>query len=126
MKRNILFALSAIVLGVAGYVGYQQVSASSESDLFLANVEALSTMEYYDSEDCGGGPFYSDVGSTRGSVLGRFHVSNKIDVEIDFDYIYCHAYGNGKKVGSNGPVWVDESDPVEVPCTNNHIDVDFY
>ena len=45
MKRNILFALSAIVLGVAGYVGYQQVSASSESDLFLANVEALSSGE---------------------------------------------------------------------------------
>ena len=45
MKRNILFALSAIVLGVAGYVGYQRVSASSESDLFLANVEALSQNE---------------------------------------------------------------------------------
>ena len=45
MKRNILFALSAIVLGTTGYVGYQQMSASSESDLFLANVEALSVGE---------------------------------------------------------------------------------
>ena len=45
MKRNILFALSAIVLGTTGYVGYQRVSASSESDLFLANVEALSVGE---------------------------------------------------------------------------------
>ena len=43
MKKKMVFALSAIVLGVAGYVGYQRVSASSENDLFLANVEALST-----------------------------------------------------------------------------------
>ena len=50
MKRNILFALCAIVLGVAGYVGYQQVSASSESDLFLANVEALSEEELSSDE----------------------------------------------------------------------------
>ena len=54
MKRNILFALCALVLGVAGYVGYQRVSASSESDLFLANVEALSSGEggYSESWDC--------------------------------------------------------------------------
>ena len=52
MKKKMVFALSAIVLGVAGYVGYQQVSASSESDLFLANVEALSEGEGVSMLEC--------------------------------------------------------------------------
>lgn len=44
---TIMSALGAVVLSAAVYLGYQHVS-SSESDLFKANVEALSTGENLD------------------------------------------------------------------------------
>ena len=45
MKKTVFTALGAAVLFSASYIGYRQVSNSSESDLFLANVEALSRSE---------------------------------------------------------------------------------
>lgn len=44
-KVKIIFALCAAVLSAVGYFGYQRVSVSSKSDLFLANIEALSETE---------------------------------------------------------------------------------
>jgi len=46
MKKRLFFsALSAAVVLTAGYCGYRHVVNSSDSDLFLANVEALSRSE---------------------------------------------------------------------------------
>ena len=46
MKKRLFFsALSAAVVLTAGYCGYRHVVNSPESDLFLANVEALSRSE---------------------------------------------------------------------------------
>ena len=43
MKKRLFFStLTAAVVLTAGYCGYRHVVNSSESDLFLANVEALS------------------------------------------------------------------------------------
>ena len=43
MKKRLFFsALSAAVVLTAGYCGYRHVVNSSDSDLFLTNVEALS------------------------------------------------------------------------------------
>ena len=45
-KRLFFSALSAAVVLTAGYCGYRHVVNSSEGDLFLANVEALSEGEF--------------------------------------------------------------------------------
>lgn len=46
MKKRLFFStLTAAVVLTAGYCGYRHVVNSSESDLFLANVEALSRSE---------------------------------------------------------------------------------
>ena len=45
MKKIVFTALGAAVLLSASYYGYRQVSNSSEDDIFLANVEALSEEE---------------------------------------------------------------------------------
>lgn len=45
-KKTFFVAISAAVLLSASYIGYRQVSNSQESDLFMANVEALSDCEH--------------------------------------------------------------------------------
>ena len=53
MKKRLFFsALSAAVVLTAGYCGYRHVVNSSEGDLFLANVEALSEEEQPKMLDC--------------------------------------------------------------------------
>ena len=53
MKKRLFFsALTAAVVLTAGYCGYRHVVNSSESDLFLANVEALSEEEQPKMLDC--------------------------------------------------------------------------
>ena len=53
MKKRLFFsALTTAVVLTAGYCGYRHVVNSSESDLFLANVEALSEEEQPKMLDC--------------------------------------------------------------------------
>ena len=53
MKKKLFFStLTAAVVLTAGYCGYRHVVNSSESDLFLANVEALSEEEQPKMLDC--------------------------------------------------------------------------
>lgn len=53
MKKRLFFStLTAAVVLTAGYCGYRHVVNSSESDLFLANVEALSEEEQPKMLDC--------------------------------------------------------------------------
>lgn len=96
MKRNILFALCAIVLGVAGYVGYQRVSASSESDLFLDNVEALSSGEKLDCNYVRGeGKCVIEVGAHgKIQLLGGTIIKAGADGIIDLDgKVVCSSGG---------------------------------
>ena len=98
MKRRFLFsALGAVVLLAAGYCGYCQVENSSESDLFLANVEALSTGEKLDcSYNREEGQCMVEVGAHgRIEFLGGTIVKAGADGVITFDgKVVCFSGGN--------------------------------
>lgn len=123
-KKTFFAALSAAVLVSASYIGYCQVSNSSENDLFMANVEALSSMEF-DQDECPGFPVYAYVETKKGKKLGRVHLADSVDQENIYTYEYCIARGDGKLSGTNGYTYWDVSAPEYVPCTGEHLDVDF-
>lgn len=96
-RKSFLFTLSAIVLSVVGYVGYQRVSNNGESDLFLANVEALSSNE---NLDCNyrreEGTCRIEVGAHgKIEILGGTILKAGTDGIIEFDgKVVCHYGGN--------------------------------
>lgn len=113
-------ALCAAVFGVFGYVGFQCVMNNSESDLFLANVEALSSLEFSDDDECWGPAQYSTVTSKKGYTTGRVHMADSIDIETVYHYLSCTADGEGHLRGANYLEILDTEDSY-VKCTDNHI-----
>lgn len=68
-KRIAMSALCAVVVGTAGYVGYNSMPKDVGSDLLLANVEALArgendgnTVDCYSESDAKKGSTYYDCG----------------------------------------------------------------
>ena len=94
-KRALFAAISAAVLVSASYIGYRQVSNSSADDLFMANVEALSSNEKpkpatyssfhypcYELVDYGQGPMLIDTGNYSASCFTNPNSTNTI----------CHSH----------------------------------
>ena len=98
MKKRLFFsALSAAVVLTAGYCGYRHVVNSSESDLFLANVEALSAGEKIDCNyNRSEGQCEVEVGAHgKIEILGETIIKAGADGKISFDgKVICSSGGN--------------------------------
>ena len=77
MKKKILVPiLGALVLGLSAYAGYRTYGAYSEkeleSDLLLANVEALATDDEVQMQDCTRAKFSGNCVDKKGMWAGRY------------------------------------------------------
>lgn len=98
--------MGAVVLGLSAYAGYRTYDAYakvSESDLLLANAEALAIAnEGGDMSHCSGPSIYAEVGTTSGTKVVREHVpGGHSDRITKYRVERCYAKGNGYLSGQN-------------------------
>ena len=115
MKKKFLApVLGAVVLGLSAYTGYRTYDTYhevSESDLLLANAEALATDDEGGGglSQCQGPQLYDEVGTSVGEKVVRTHWGYGLDFVQTFKLYRCYAIGNGNLGGQNS---IYETEPV--------------
>ena len=103
-----------VVLGLSAYTGYRTYDTYhevSESDLLLANAEALATDDEGGGglSQCQGPQLYDEVGTSVGEKVVRTHWGYGLDFVQTFKLYRCYAIGNGNLGGQN---YIYETEPV--------------
>lgn len=103
--------MGAVVLGLSAYAGYRTYDAYakvSESDLLLANAEALAIEnEGGDMSHCSGPSIYAEVGIIEGEKEVCTHYKDDEDWITIYSIKKCWASGSGHLSGAN---YIYESD----------------